>query len=116
MAQKTFRETLIEELVEAGSPTTARTVPPPAPVIAHHRPVYISGHSTNGRLKCSSCDVPLCLGVSLHVLRPPPTIISSAPGRNGPAPRLALAHELTDSILSPGRRRRQSRAGLHRGD
>ncbi|XP_053285394.1 piggyBac transposable element-derived protein 4-like [Pleuronectes platessa] len=71
MAQKTFRETLIMELAEAGSPTTARTVPPPAPFTTHHRMVYISGHSTNGRLKCRlchaktptkcpACDVSLC--------------------------------------------------------
>ncbi|CAB1422363.1 unnamed protein product [Pleuronectes platessa] len=32
----------------------------------------------------------------------PPTIISPAPGRDGPAPWLALACELTRSTLSPG--------------
>ncbi|XP_062262495.1 piggyBac transposable element-derived protein 4-like [Platichthys flesus] len=72
LSQKVFRETLIEELAEAGSPSTPTRVPPPAPVSVHHRPVYITGHSTNGRLacrkchaktpvKCRSCNVPLCL-------------------------------------------------------
>ncbi|KAK9532194.1 hypothetical protein VZT92_009592 [Zoarces viviparus] len=72
MHQKAFRETLAKELAEVGSPSTARPGPPPAPSGAHHRPVHISGRSTAGRLKCrhchaktpvkcSSCDVPLCL-------------------------------------------------------
>ncbi|XP_052010391.1 piggyBac transposable element-derived protein 4-like [Xyrauchen texanus] len=74
MHQKAFRETLAEELAEFGSHSTA--IPKyPSPLCrsssAHHRPVYINGNSTNGRLrcrqcqaktpvKCSSCDVPLC--------------------------------------------------------
>ncbi|XP_042370479.1 piggyBac transposable element-derived protein 4-like [Plectropomus leopardus] len=69
MNQKAFRETLVEELAEAGSPSTP--VPPPAPRRRSHLPVYISGHSTEGRLrckhcqmktptKCRTCDVPLC--------------------------------------------------------
>ena len=69
--QKAFRETLAVELAEAGSSSTATPEPPPAPRGAHHRPVYISGHSTAGRLKCrqchaktpvkcSTCDIPLC--------------------------------------------------------
>ncbi|XP_049901382.1 piggyBac transposable element-derived protein 4-like [Epinephelus moara] len=71
ITQKAFRETLAEQLAEAGSVSTARPVPTPAPWAAHHRPVHISGHSTTGRLKCRqchlktplkcpSCDVPLC--------------------------------------------------------
>ena len=58
--------------LEAGSSSTARPVPPPAPRGAHHMLVFISGQRTTGRLKCrhchaktqlkcSSCDVPLCL-------------------------------------------------------
>ena len=69
--QKAFRETRAVELAEAGSSSTATPEPPPAPRGAHHRPVYISGHSTAGRLKCrqchaktpvkcSTCDIPLC--------------------------------------------------------
>ncbi|KAJ8272672.1 hypothetical protein GJAV_G00092040 [Gymnothorax javanicus] len=69
--QKAFREALAEELAEAGSPSATGTGPSPSPHGAHHRPSYISGHSTVGRLKCrhchaktplkcSSCDVPLC--------------------------------------------------------
>ncbi|KAM6901652.1 piggyBac transposable element-derived protein 4 [Lycodopsis pacificus] len=72
MHQKAFRESLAKELAEVGSRSTARPGPPPAPSGAHHRPVHISGRSTAGRLKCrhchaktpvkcSSCDVPLCL-------------------------------------------------------
>lgn len=70
MNQKAFRETLVEELSEVGSPSTDRPVPY-AKNEAHHRPMHISGHSTAGRLKCrqchsktpvkcSFCDVPLC--------------------------------------------------------
>ncbi|TDH06475.1 hypothetical protein EPR50_G00113700 [Perca flavescens] len=69
--QKAFRETLAVELAEAGSSSTATPGPPPAPRGAHHRPVYISGHSTAGRLKCrqchaktpvkcSTCGIPVC--------------------------------------------------------
>ncbi|XP_034404934.1 piggyBac transposable element-derived protein 4 [Cyclopterus lumpus] len=72
MSQKAFRETLAEQLAEAGSPSTATPAPPPAPHGPHHKPVYITGSSTAGRLKChqchkktplkcSSCDVALCL-------------------------------------------------------
>uniref|UniRef100_A0A8P4KPQ4 PiggyBac transposable element-derived protein domain-containing protein n=1 Tax=Dicentrarchus labrax TaxID=13489 RepID=A0A8P4KPQ4_DICLA len=72
--QKDFRETLAEQLAQVGSPSTARPVPPPPPPRPHHRPVYITGHRANGRLKCrqchaktplkcASCDVPLCLVV-----------------------------------------------------
>ena len=75
MSQKAFRDTLVEELAEVGSPSTARLVPSLAPHGAHHRPVHIAGHSTAGRLKCmqcraktpikcSSCDVPLCFIVT----------------------------------------------------
>ncbi|CAB1419837.1 unnamed protein product [Pleuronectes platessa] len=39
-------------------------------------------------------------GVSLHGFGPPPTIISLAPGRDGPAPRLALARKLTGANAS----------------
>ncbi|KAK9542072.1 hypothetical protein VZT92_002068 [Zoarces viviparus] len=67
MHHKVFRETLAEELAEVGSPSTARPGPPPAPSGAHHRPVHISGRlrcrhcHAKTPLKCSSCDVPLCL-------------------------------------------------------
>ncbi|XP_060942279.1 piggyBac transposable element-derived protein 4-like [Limanda limanda] len=72
LRQKEFRETLIQELAEAGSPSASMPLPLPAPPTAHHMPVHISGHSTKGRLrcrecslrtplKCSSCDVALCL-------------------------------------------------------
>ncbi|CAB1416834.1 unnamed protein product [Pleuronectes platessa] len=72
MAQKTFRETLIMELAEAGSPTTARTVPPPAPVTTHHRMVYISGHSTNDPSMCMGGDILIGHYKDLH--KPPPAV------------------------------------------
>ncbi|XP_042340545.1 piggyBac transposable element-derived protein 4-like [Plectropomus leopardus] len=71
ISQKEFRETLAEQLAKVGSAPIAKPAPPPAPTGAHHRPVHISGSSTDGRLKCrhchlktplkcSSCDMPLC--------------------------------------------------------
>ncbi|CAB1425858.1 unnamed protein product [Pleuronectes platessa] len=42
-------------------------------------------------------------GVSLNGLGPPPTIISPAPGRDGSAPWLALARELTGANASRAR-------------
>ncbi|KAF1388736.1 hypothetical protein PFLUV_G00065730 [Perca fluviatilis] len=69
-ASEGIQRTLAVELAEAGLPPQPRR-PPPAPRGAHHRPVYISGNSTAGRLKCrqchpktpvkcSTCDIPLC--------------------------------------------------------
>ncbi|XP_029304254.1 piggyBac transposable element-derived protein 4-like isoform X2 [Cottoperca gobio] len=71
MNQKAFRETLVEQLAQVGSPSTTRPGSPPPPPSSHHRPVYITGNSTEGRLKCrqchaktplkcASCGVPLC--------------------------------------------------------
>ncbi|XP_068444781.1 piggyBac transposable element-derived protein 4-like [Clinocottus analis] len=70
LQQRAFRESLAEELAEAGSRSRARRPTPPVP-LPHHRPVHIKGHSTDGRLrcklcpcktpvKCSTCDVALC--------------------------------------------------------
>ncbi|XP_029299578.1 piggyBac transposable element-derived protein 4-like [Cottoperca gobio] len=74
LSQRAFRETLAQQLAKVGSSSTARPVPPPSTSSpeAHHKPVYISGDSTSGRLKCkhchaktplkcSSCNVALCL-------------------------------------------------------
>ncbi|KAM9322166.1 piggyBac transposable element-derived protein 4-like [Pholidichthys leucotaenia] len=72
LSQKAFRETLAKQLAEVGSPSSATPAQPPPAARAHHRPAYISGSSTSGRLKCrqchkktpmkcSTCDTPLCL-------------------------------------------------------
>uniref|UniRef100_A0A8P4KD33 PiggyBac transposable element-derived protein domain-containing protein n=1 Tax=Dicentrarchus labrax TaxID=13489 RepID=A0A8P4KD33_DICLA len=55
LIQEAFKETLAEQLAQVGSPSTARPVPPTRPPRAQHRPVYITGHSTDGRLKCRQC-------------------------------------------------------------
>lgn len=69
LIQKTFRETLAEELAEASSAGTPK--PAPAPNTKHHKPVHITNSSSTGQLacrhchlktpvKCKSCDIPLC--------------------------------------------------------
>ncbi|XP_063074126.1 piggyBac transposable element-derived protein 4-like [Engraulis encrasicolus] len=69
--QQAFREDLLMELSEAGSPTTV-VMPPTAPIRGMHLPEYYSGDSTTGRtrciacrlkspIKCVACDVVLCL-------------------------------------------------------
>ncbi|KAM3849815.1 nipped-B-like protein B [Diretmus argenteus] len=55
MMQKTFRETLLQELADVGSSSTATPRPEPAARGAHHRPVYLSVDRTQGRLKCRQC-------------------------------------------------------------
>ncbi|KAM9408874.1 piggyBac transposable element-derived protein 4-like [Pholidichthys leucotaenia] len=71
LTQKAFRETLAEQLAQVCSRSATSTPPHPTST-AHHRIVFISGHRTTGRalcrqcrkktpLKCSTCDVPLCL-------------------------------------------------------
>ncbi|XP_041661917.1 piggyBac transposable element-derived protein 4-like [Cheilinus undulatus] len=75
LTQKAFRETLAEQLAQVGSATTSTPAPSaPAPSTSgpsHHKPVYISGDSSKGRLKCrqchsktpvkcGSCNIPLC--------------------------------------------------------
>ncbi|KAM9342045.1 piggyBac transposable element-derived protein 4-like [Pholidichthys leucotaenia] len=71
LTQKAFRETLAEQLAQVHTLPAMPSPPRPTPT-AHHRIIYISGHSTNGRalcwecrkktpLKCATCNVPLCL-------------------------------------------------------
>ncbi|XP_041649204.1 piggyBac transposable element-derived protein 4-like [Cheilinus undulatus] len=77
LTQKAFRETLAEQLAQVGSAPPSTPAPPaPAPAPAtsdtwHHKPVYIAGDSSKGRLKCRqchsktpvkcrSCNIPLC--------------------------------------------------------
>ncbi|XP_047675159.1 piggyBac transposable element-derived protein 4-like [Tachysurus fulvidraco] len=76
MSHKTFRETLVMELIAVGSTTTAPPLPPPpAPKSALHKPVHFSKDGTVGRrrcvlchrrttVKCSSCDVCLCFTIN----------------------------------------------------
>ncbi|XP_063073836.1 piggyBac transposable element-derived protein 4-like [Engraulis encrasicolus] len=56
--QKGFRERLLVEMSEAGSPSTA--IPPPsAPYLLRgmHLPVYIGGNATSGRRRCTVCQL-----------------------------------------------------------
>lgn len=73
MTQNLFRETFVQELKVAGSPSTATSQPPPAaPPGSSHKPRYLAIDGTQGRRRCvlclqrmpigcSSCDVSLCL-------------------------------------------------------